>query len=209
MTLFYDTQSLFIRASTKILRNPTLLLVSLLTPLLFLLLFSQLLQKLTSLPGLTGSYLTYLTPGILVMNAVIGSFQSGMSIVNDVNSGFLQKMLLTQVGRPAILLGRLVTDLLVVIVQSIIIIGIALILGLRISSGVPGLLLIFVTIIIFDLAWSGLMLWVGLITKKAETVSAVGNILAFPLLFVSSALFPTAIMPRWAQLISDYNPMLV
>jgi len=207
MTLFYDTQSLFIRASTKILRNPTLLLVSLLTPLLFLLLFSQLLQKLTSLPGLTGSYLTYLTPGILVMNAVIGSFQSGMSIVNDVNLGFLQKMLLTQVSRPAILLGRLATDLLMVIVQSIIIIGIALILGLRISSGVSGLLLIFVTIIIFDLAWAGLMLWVGLITKKAETVSAVGNILAFPLLFVSSALFPTAIMPRWAQLISDYNPL--
>ena len=51
MTLFYDTQSLFIRASTKILRNPILLMVSLLTPLLFLLLFSQLLQKLTSLPG--------------------------------------------------------------------------------------------------------------------------------------------------------------
>ena len=207
MTLFYDTQSLFIRGITKIIRNPTLLFVNLLTPLLFLLLFSQLLQKLTSLPGLTGSYLTYLTPGILVMNAVFGSFQSGMSIVNDVNLGFLQKMLLTQVSRPAILLGRLATDLLVMIIQSIIIIGVALILGLRISSGVPGLLLIFVTVILFDLAWSGLMLAVGLQTKKAETVSAVGNILAFPLLFVSSALLPTAIMPRWAQLVSDYNPL--
>jgi ABC-2 type transport system permease protein len=141
------------------------------------------------------------------MNAVFGSFQSGMSIVNDVNLGFLQKMLLTQVSRPAILLGRLATDLLVMIIQSIIIIGVALILGLRISSGVPGLLLIFVTVILFDLAWSGLMLAVGLQTKKAETVSAVGNILAFPLLFVSSALLPTAIMPRWAQLVSDYNPL--
>ena len=90
------------------------------------------------------------------------SFQSGVSIVNDVNLGFLQKMLLTQVSRPAILLGRLTTDLLVMIIQSIIIIGVALILGLHISSGVPGLLLIFVTIILFDLAWSGLMLAVGL-----------------------------------------------
>ena len=44
-------------------------------------------------------------------------------------------------------------------------------------------------------------------TKKAETVSAVGNILAFPLLFVSSALFPNAIIPRWAQLVSDYNSL--
>lgn len=91
MTLFYDTQSLFTRGLTKIIRNPTLLFVNLFTPLLFLLLLSQLLQKLTTLPGTSGSYLTYLTPGILVLNAVTGAFLSGMSIINDINSGFLQK----------------------------------------------------------------------------------------------------------------------
>jgi len=206
MTLFYDTKSLFTRALTKIVRNPTLLFVNLFTPLLFLLLFSQLLQKLTSLPGLSGSYLAYLTPGILVLNAVTGAFQSGMSIVNDVNSGFLHKVLLTPASRAAILLGRLTTDLLVVIIQSAMIIGVAMLLGLTIATGLPGLLLIFVTLAFFALAWSGLLLAVGLKTRKAETVSAVGNLLAFPLLFVSSALFPTSIMPVWAQIASGYNP---
>jgi ABC-2 type transport system permease protein len=195
------------RALTKIVRNPTLLFVNLFTPLLFLLLFSQLLQKLTSLPGLSGSYLTYLTPGILVLNAVTGSFQSGMSIVNDLNSGFLQKLLLTPVSRAAILLGRLMTDLLVLIIQSTIIIGVAMLLGLSITTGLPGLLLIFVTLAFFDLAWSGLLLAVGMKTRKAETVAAVGNLLAFPILFVSSALFPTSIMPQWAQTVSNYNPV--
>jgi ABC-2 type transport system permease protein len=207
MTLFYDTKSLFTRALTKIVRNPTLLFVNLFTPLLFLLLFSQLLQKLTSLPGLSGSYLAYLTPGILVLNAVTGAFQSGMSIVNDFNSGFLHKVLITPASRAAILLGRLTTDLLVVIIQSAMIIGVAMLLGLRIATGLPGLLLIFVTLAFFALAWSGLLLAVGLKTRKAETVSAVGNLLAFPLLFVSSALFPTSIMPVWAQTVSDYNPL--
>jgi len=207
MTVFYDTQSLFTRALTKIVRNPTLLFVNLFTPLLFLLLFSQLLQKLTSLPGLSGSYLTYLTPGILVLNAVTGAFQSGMSIVNDINSGFLQKLLLTPVNRGAILLGRLMTDLLVLTLQSIIIIAVAMLLGLSIATGLSGLLLIFVTIAFFGLAWSGLLLAVGLKTHKAETVAAVGNLLAFPLLFVSSALFPTSIMPPWAQTVSNYNPL--
>jgi ABC-type multidrug transport system permease subunit len=51
------------------------------------------------------------------------------------------------------------------------------------------------------------LLALGLKTRKAETVSAVGNLLAFPLLFVSSALFPIAIMPLWAQTVSDYNPL--
>jgi ABC-2 type transport system permease protein len=207
MAMLYDTQSLFTRALTKIVRNPTLLFVNLFTPLLFLLLFSQLLQKLTSLPGLSGSYLTYLTPGILVLNAVTGSFQSGMSIVNDLNSGFLQKLLLTPVSRAAILLGRLMTDLLVLIIQSTIIVGVAMLLGLSITTGPLGLLLIFATLAFFDLAWAGLLLAVGMKTRKAETVAAVGNLLAFPILFVSSALFPTSIMPQWAQTVSNYNPV--
>ncbi len=207
MTLLYDTRSLAGRALTKIVRNPTLLFINLFTPLLFLLLFSQLLQKLTILPGVSGSYLAYLTPGILVLNAVLGALQSGMSIVNDLNSGFLSKILLTPTNRAAILLGRLMTDLLVLMVQSIIIIGVAMLLGLSIVNGFGGLLLIFVTIAFFDLAWAGLLLAVGLKTKKAETVSAVGNLLAFPLIFVSSAIFPTAIMPQWAQTVSAYNPV--
>ena len=116
-------------------------------------------------------------------------------------------MLLTPANRSAILLGRLMCDLLVMMIQSGIIIGVALLLGLTIVTGVPGLLLIFVTLAFFDLAWSGLLLSVGLKTKKAETVSAVGNLLAFPLLFISSALFPVSIMPAWAQTVSKFNPL--
>ncbi len=207
MTLLYDTRSLASRALTKIFRNPTLLFVNLFTPLLFLLIFSQLLQDLSFLPGVTGSYLEYLTPGILILNAVFGALLSGMSIVNDINSGFLQKMLLTRVNRAAIILGRLLTDILVLAIQSAIIILVALLLGLTIATGVGGLILIFVTILFFDLAWAGLLLAVGLKSRKAETVSAVGNLLAFPLIFISSAIFPTSIMPQWAQTVSAYNPV--
>ena len=207
MTLFYDSQSLFIRAFTKLWRNPTLLFINLFQPLLFLLLFSQLLQKLSVFLGPSGSYLAYLTPGVLVLNATLGMLGSGMSIVNDLNSGFLQKVLLTPASRAAILLGRLMNDLLVLMVQSAIIIGVALLLGLSIATGLLGLLLILVTFAFFGFAWSGLALAVGLKTKKAETLSAVGNILAFPLIFVSSALFPTSIMPLWARTVSDYNPL--
>jgi ABC-2 type transport system permease protein len=207
MTLFYDTRSLFTRALTKTVRNPTLLFINLFTPLLFLLLFSQLLQKLTTFSGTSGSYLAYLTPGILVLNAITGSFLSGMSIVNDLNSGFLHKILLTPASRAAILLGRMLNDLLIMMIQSAIIVGVAGLLGLTIATGAAGLALIFVTIAFFDLAWSGLLLSVGLQTKKAETVSAVGNLLAFPLLFISSAFFPTVIMPAWAQTVAKYNPL--
>jgi ABC-2 type transport system permease protein len=110
LTVLYDTESLLERYLTKLVKNPTLLGTNLVTPLLFLLLFSQLLTKFSNfLPGESGGYLAYLTPGVVMLNAMISAPLGGVSIANDLNSGFLSKMLLTQVTRPAILLGRLLT----------------------------------------------------------------------------------------------------
>ena len=207
MTLLYDTRSYLNRYLTKMVRNRTLLVTNLLTPLVFLLFFSQLLQKLASFPGVSGSYLAYLTPGIIVLVGVLGAQQSGMSIVNDLNSGFLQKLLSTRASRPAILLGRLIADVLMILVQAIIIIVVAVLMGVSIVTGIAGVLLILVTVAFFGLAWSGFFLALGMRTRKPETLSSVANFMGFLLLFVSTAMFPKAIMPSWAQTVSDFNPV--
>ena len=90
-----------------------------------------------------------------MLNAMTGATLGGVAIANDLNSGFLSKMLLTQVTRSSILLGRLLTDVTVVIAQSIITIVIAVLMGVKISSGLPGALLILVTVAFFELALSG------------------------------------------------------
>ncbi len=208
MAFLYDTQSLFQRYLIKLFRNPTLLGTNLFTPLLFLLLFSQLLQKFSLfLPGVSGGYLAYLTPGVVVLNAMISAPLGGVSIANDLNSGFLSKMLLTQVVRPAILLGRLFTDMLVVVMQSIISLALAIALGVKISSGIPGVLLILLTVAFFELALSGIFLAIGLKTRKTETISAISGVIFFPIIFVSSSMFPVSFFPAWAQTISNYNPV--
>jgi ABC-2 type transport system permease protein len=132
---------------------------------------------------------------------------SSVSIVNDLNSGFLAKMLLTQVNRSAILLGRMLTDVSVVVAQSIITLVVAIALGVTIATGLPGALLILVTSAFFELALSGIFLVVGMRTRKTETISAIGSVLFFPLLFISSAMFPVSFFPSWAQTISSYNPV--
>jgi ABC-2 type transport system permease protein len=200
-------RSLFERHLIKLVRNPTLLATNLVTPLLFLVLFSQLLQKLSIFPGVSGNYLTYLTPGIVVLISLIGATLSGVSIVNDLNSGFFSKMLLTQVSRPAILLGRLLTDVSVVILQSGITLAVAVAMGVRIATGFGGVLLILLTVAFFELALCGIFLAVGMKSRKTETISAIGNVLFFPLVFVSSAMFPSTFFPSWAQTISKYNPV--
>lgn len=209
MTLLFDTRFLFVRALKKLIRNPILLFFSLFQPIIFLVLFTQLFHSLNLLPGFPRgvSYLEYASAGILLQNAFSSALQSGTSVVEDLNSGFLQKMLVTQVSRPAILLGRLTTDAFRVTVQSAIILVLAYALGFRIQTGIPGLLLMLFIIAFFGLAWSGISLALGLRTKSAETVFGIGAFLTFPLLFMSTALVPVSFMPTWMQYVSNANPI--
>jgi ABC-2 type transport system permease protein len=208
MTILFDTQSLLERFLTKLIRNPTLLGTALAEPVLFLVLFSQLFAKFGDfLPAASGGYLAYLVPGIVVFNGLITAPQGGVSIANDLNSGFLSKMLLTQVSRSAILLGRLLTDMIVVVAQSAITIAIAVAMGVGISAGVPGVLLLLLTSAFLELALSGIFLTIGIVTRKTETISVLASVLFFPLVFISSAMFPVSFFPSWAQTFAKYNPV--
>src|SRR5512136_1224437 len=156
MTLLSDTSYLFIRYLKKLVRNPSLLFFSLFQPIIFLLLFTQLFSRFSTLPGFleatnASSYLEFATAGILLQNAFGSALQSGTSIVLDLDTGFLQKMLVTPVSRYAILLGRLTSDAFRVVIQSIIIIALSLLpfVGDTYATGVPGILLILLTIAFF------------------------------------------------------------
>ena len=210
MSLLSDTRYLFVRYLKKLIRNPILLFFSLFQPIIFLVLFTQLLTNLANVPGILPpgvSYLQFATAGILLQNAFGSALQSGNSIVADIDSGYLQKMLVTPVRRPAILLGRLTSDAFRVVIQSAIILILAYALGAYVTTGVIGILLIFFTIAFFGLAWSGISLAIGMKTRSAETVFAIGGFITFPLLFLSTALFPLTFLPKWVQYVSAFNPI--
>src|SRR5712692_8932556 len=133
MSLLSDTWYLFIRAMKKLIRNPILLFFSLFQPIIFLVLFTQLFSKLGGFAAVGGSYLEFASAGILLQNAFSSALQSGTSIVTDIDSGLLQKMLVTPVSRSAILLGRLVSDAFRVVIQSLIILILALALGASVA----------------------------------------------------------------------------
>jgi ABC-2 type transport system permease protein len=210
MTMLFDTSYLFVRALKKLIRNPILIFFSLFQPIIFLVLFTQLFTKFSQVPGLFPagiSYLSFVSAGIMMQNAFSSALQSGTSVVQDLNQGVLQKMLVTQVSRPAILLGRLVTDAFRVTIQTVIILGLAYALGFRVNTGVLGILLIVFIVAFFGFAWSGISLALGLRTRNEETVFGIGAFLTFPLLFISTALVPLKAMPVWMQSVSNYNPI--
>jgi ABC-2 type transport system permease protein len=212
LSLAFDTWVLFVRSIKKLIRTPILLFFALFQPIIFLVLFTQLFGSFGALlsqkAGFVGvSYLSFATAGIVLQNGFSSALQSGTSIVDDLTSGFLEKELVTPVNRAAILLGRLLSDAFRVVVQSAIIVVLAFLLGAELTTGVVGVILIFVIVAFFGLAWSGISLAIGLRTKSSETVFGLGGLLTFPLLFMSSALVPTALMPSWMQVVSRLNPI--
>src|SRR6267143_4605434 len=207
MSFLSDSFHLFIRWMKKLVRNPILIFFSLFQPVIFLVLFTQLFAKFGALLGPGVNYTVFATAGIVLQNAFSSAFQSCTAIVDDIRSGFLTKMLATPVNRTAILFGRILSDVFRVVVQTVIILVLAYALGLFPETGFPGYLLVIFTVAAFGLAWSGISLALGLRTKSAETVFGIAGFLTFPLLFMSTALVDTSLMPDWMKSVSNYNPI--
>lgn len=204
----YDVWYMFVRANKKYMRSPALIFFSLVTPIVFFFLFTQLFKVVGNVSGFPAtSYLQFAIAGILLMEAFNTALRTGASIVEDYDSEYLSKLLVTPVSRPAILLGRLFSDAIRVVVQSVIILALAALMGATFITGALGIVLILVIMAVFGMAWSGVSLSVGLATKNGEAVSSLSMFLTFPLVFVSTALLPLAFLPGWMQAISTVNPI--
>lgn len=205
MSFISDSYHLFVRWMKKLVRNPILVFFSLFQPIIFLVLFTQLFSKFGTLFG--ANYTVFATAGIVLQNAFSSAFQSGTAVVDDIKSGFLSKLLATPVNRSAILFGRILSDIFRVVVQTVIILGLAFVLGVYPATGPLGYFIVIFTVAFFGLAWSGISLALGLKTKSAETVFGIAGFLTFPLLFMSTALVSASVMPDWMKTVSSYNPI--
>jgi ABC-2 type transport system permease protein len=127
-------------------------------------------------------------------------------MVQDIDTGFFDKLRVAPISRAAIVLGLLLTDATRLAVQSLIVIILALLLGAHIATGVPGLLGMLALAAIFGMAWSGISLNVALRTRNPEVTAAAG-VLTFPLYFGSTAFMPHDLLPGWLQWFNVFNPI--
>ena len=212
MGLFGESYYFFRRAFKKLLRNPIVLLFSLIQPIIFLLIFTQLFDGLANLPNwrqITGvtTYLAFAAPGLVLMNAFSSALQSGVTMVDDIQSGFLDKVLVTPVRRSSILLGRMMADAVRILIQSVILLSLAMLLGATLNNGIVGVLTILGIIAFFGLAWAGISHSIGLRTKNQQAVFSAGFLLTFPLMFMSTMMMPDSFMKDWIREVSKYNPI--
>jgi ABC-2 type transport system permease protein len=205
MKFFTDLGLLFRRNVITTLRNPVWLIIGLFQPILYLLLFAPLLGNLSMIPGFPqGGAYTVFTPGLLVMLALFGTAFVGFGLVDQIRSGVVERFLVTPVRRSAILLGYVLRDIVTLLVQSTIVILIALPFGLKVSF--PGLLLTYGMMALTAVLMSSCSYALALTLKSEDSLASVLNTLSAPLLLLSGITLPLALAPKIIQSIASVIP---
>ncbi len=213
-----ETWTLYVRQLKRLSRTPTIVVFSLIQPLIWLVLFGQMFSRIAHLPNAVQqfggvSYLQFFVPTVMLQSVLFGAGQSGVGIIADIDSGFLDKLLTTPVNRLAILLGRVLGDLTRMALQILLVVLIGLAIGrfqtptVSFYYGVVGIAGAMAIALLFALIMTGFNVFLALTTRNTEATFLIGNFLTLPLLFTSSAQLPIALLPVWMQHVARANPV--
>jgi ABC-2 type transport system permease protein len=205
MKLLRDTQLLFKRNMTVTLRNPVWTILGLFQPVLYLLLFAPLLEDLTKVPDFPGdNALNVFTPGLLIMMALFGSAFVGFALLDDLKSGVVERLRVTPVSRLALLMGMVLRDVVVLIVQSLLLVVIALLMGL--DANIEGLVILFALISLIAMMMASSSYAIALAVKDESALAATINTFTLPLMLLSGIILPLTLAPDLIRNIAKANP---
>lgn len=203
-----DVATSFRRWSLKAIRNPFIVAFSLFQPLLWLVLFTQVFQSIVQIPGFTAdSYLAFFLPAVIIQLVLFSAASSGIGLVTDMESGMFEKTLVYPTSRAATFLGKTLTELARITLQVALIMALGYGMGVRVATGVAGVLAIFVVSMLFAGWFIALSNAIALWTQNSEATMIMTNFLSLPLLFMSSAFLPPELLPEWLQVVSALNPI--
>jgi ABC-2 type transport system permease protein len=210
MTLATTRQSWYmtLRWIRATLRQPWFLAITLIQPVIWLLLFGALFKKVIEIPGFGGgSYITFLAPGIVVMTALFSSGWNGMGMIKDLEQGVVDRFLVSPAQRLPMIIGPLMQAAISLAIQSLIIVGLALIVGASFPGGALGVLAMIVLAILLGTAMGAFSNGVALLARKEETLIGAVNFIILPATFLSSAFMKQSLAPQWIQDVAKFNPV--
>jgi ABC-2 type transport system permease protein len=201
-----DTMLIFRRAMRLSLRNPIWVILGLIQPILYLGLFGPLLKKVVQAPGFPpGDAWQVFVPGLLVQLGIFGAAFVGFGLLAEMRNGVVERMRVSPASRVSLLLGRVLRDVVVLIVQGVILVGCAALFGLH--APFAGIVLGIVVVALLGAAFSSASYAAALILKSEDALAPLFNGLFLPILLLSGILLPMSLAPRWLQIVSDVNPM--
>jgi ABC-2 type transport system permease protein len=200
--LITDTTTVFSRELRPVLRNPFTVVFSMVQPLVFLALFAPLLPKVAG----GGSPLQWFVPGIVVMSCLFGTSMTGSNLLYEMQTGSHERMLVTPLRRPALLVGRALKEIVPVVAQAVLVVAVCIPFGFRLH--LTGAVIGIVILSAFCLGLGALSYTLALASKDREWLFwTVQQTLLFPLLLLAGMLLPIENGPGWLQTLSKFNPL--
>ncbi|ASR36143.1 multidrug ABC transporter permease [Prauserella marina] len=201
-TFVSDTGAVFSRELRPVLRDPFSVIFSMVQPLIFLALFAPL------LPGsvVGGSALQWFVPSIVVMSCLFGASATGANLLFEIQTGSHERMLVSPLSRPALIVGRALKEIVPMFAQALIIVLVAVPFGFRLN--VAGALLGLVILGVFSVGIGALSYTLALASKNKEWLFwTVQQTVLFPVLLLAGMMLPVEGGPAWLRIASQVNPL--
>ena len=203
MTFLRESSIVFRRQLRMNLRNPAWVLIGLMQPVLYLVLFGPLLKPLAAQFGYANSY-TFFVPGLLVQLGIFGAFFAGFSLIGEWRDGVIEAERVTPASRTALLMGRLWRDVLQLFVQALILVGLGYLIGME--APFWGAVLGIALTLLLGGACAASSNALALTTKSEDTMAPIINMVMMPVLLLSGILLPMSLAPSWLQKLAAANP---
>jgi ABC-2 type transport system permease protein len=150
-------------------------------------------------------YLDYFFPGALVMIVLFTAIFTMMSVIEDRNQGFLLSVLVAPVPRSAIVLGKVLGGTTLAAIQGLIFLVFAPLVGIHLTLGSFGLIVLTVFLVAFALTALGFAIaWP---MDSTQSFHAIINLFLIPLWLLSGALFPLSGASGWMRALMYINPL--
>jgi ABC-2 type transport system permease protein len=202
------TWQVTLRYLRALFRQPAWIGITLVQPMIWLLLFGALFKSIAKIPGFHGgSYIEFLTPGLIVMLAISSAGWSGMAYIEDMNLGVLDRFLVSPIWRGALNAGSVAQQIIIIALQSVIVAGLSLAVGGHFPNGIGGVAILVVVSMLLGASFASLSNALALVVRQRESLIGAVTSVTLPLTFLSTAFMQQTLVPHWIRVIAKFNPV--
>jgi ABC transporter DrrB family efflux protein len=189
----------------KIKRVPEILIWTLMSPIMFVVLFGYVFGGAISPPGV--NYREFLIAGVFVQTVIFGSTYTGAGLAEDMTKGIIDRFRSLPMSRSAVLAGRTASDVFYNSASITVMTITGLIVGWRIRTGPVEAITGFLMVLLFAYAFSWIMAFVGLKVSSAEVVNNASFMFIFPLTFIANTFVDINTLPGPLKTFAEWNPV--
>lgn len=200
-----DVYAVTARNLLRLKRSPEIIIYSLLQPMMFVLLLTQVYGGAVQIQGT--NYTQFLMAGIFGQTILFSTLISGLYIARDIQEGVIDRFCSLPMASSAILVARTLADAVVNVVSLLVMSLAGFLVGWRFTNGFGNLLLGMGLLLVTGWCFSWVMVLLGVVVNKPEALNGAAMIVLFPASFVSNAFVPPETLSHVLRVIAEWNPV--